>query len=382
MVKMSALGDVIQALPVIPALQDGFPGARIHWLVEEGAAPVVRSHPGVHRVIVSRRGRWGREWRAPRRWPGTLREIGALMGELRTPHFDMALDLQGLIKSGIWIRCARAERKVGYDGAREWSHLSLNERVPRVSPDLHAVERYLMLAEAAGGRAREARFGLEVRGKAREDLWALLEGEGWRRDQPYAVLVPAARWQSKQADPGTFSAVGDWLARTRDLPVALVGVPEERSLAQAISRRMRTPALDLCGRTDLELLMALLEGARVVVSTDSGPMHLAAALGTPVVACFGPTAPWRTGPYGRGHRIVRAGVSCSPCFRRSCRGRQCMTQIRPEAIRDAVAHVLRAGNGDPETGSAGRPGGGIQGGGAGGWRQPDPAPCEAGHESR
>jgi heptosyltransferase-1 len=122
--------------------------------------------------------------------------------------------------------------------------------------------------------------------------------------------------------------------------VAVSGALQDRSLAEMILERMRYPALNLAGRTDLGTLIALMAGAAVVISTDSGPMHLAAALGTPVVALFGPTAPWRTGPYGKGHKVLRAAVSCSPCFLRRCHTRRCMRQIGPEQVLEAVREVL------------------------------------------
>jgi len=344
-IKMSALGDVIQALPVIPALKRAFPHARIHWLVEEVAEPVVRSHPGIDGVLVSRRGKWGRDLRDPRRWRKALGEVGALVGDLRRGGYDLAVDLQGLLKSGIWMALASARRKVGYDGTREGSDVFLTDRVPRVSLDVHAVERYLLLVEAVGAGTGELSFGLSVPAGARSHLRELLVEQGWDSCVPYAVLVPAARWESKQWGAAPFAALADRLVDDLGLHVAITGVQTDRPLVEDIVRRMNHPALDLAGRTDMPTLMALQEEAQVVVSTDSGPMHLAAAMGTPVVALFGPTAPWRTGPYGRRHRVIRAGVACSPCFRRECPHRRCMERIRPEQVAEAVADLMHDAQG-------------------------------------
>ncbi len=340
-VKMSALGDVVQSLPVVHALKQGFPQSTIHWLVEEAAEPLVRSHPDVDRVLVSRREKWGRDIRDPRKWRRAGSEIRALKEQLQRKQYDLAIDLQGLLKIGLWMGLSSAHRKAGYDGTREWSHRFLSEKIKGLDFDLHAVERYLVLVEALGGRPAPARFGLSVSEKAREEARRIREADGWDPSAPYAILVPAARWETKRWGEAPFGILADRLVGELGLRVAIAGVGADRPLGEAIRMRMRGAALNLAGRTDLTTLMALLEGARVVVSTDSGPMHLAAALGTPVVAMFGPTAPWRTGPYGRQHRVVREEMACSPCFRRRCSTKQCMKNIRPEAVAEQVEDVIR-----------------------------------------
>jgi heptosyltransferase-1 len=338
-VKLSALGDVVQALPVVRALKTAFPQARIHWLAEETAAPIVRLHPGVDRVLVSSRRKWGRDWRYPFQWLEMFREIGGLTRQLRGPRFDLILDLQGLFKSGVWTRIARASLKVGYNG-REGSQLFLTERIPVVDPDQHAVDRYMHLAEVVGGRTEEVCFGLASSPAARTRSWELFQSAGGQIDYPYVVVVPTARWETKLWSAARFAVVADRLIEQFALQIVFTGVDSDRAAILQIVQRMQHPAVNLAGKTDLEEMTALLENARLVISVDSGPMHLAAALGRPVVALFGPTAPWRTGPYGRGHRIVRALLSCSPCFRRECAHKTCMTSIDSVEVIAAVSGLL------------------------------------------
>ena len=340
-VKMSALGDVIQALPVIPALREGFPGCRIHWLVEEAAHEVVRCHPGVDEVMVSRRSTWPRQLSRPKNWPRAMSELRALVAELRRPY-DIAIDLQGLVKSGIWMGLTRARRKIGFRQARERiNRLFLTEAVGGISGELHAVDRYLQLVASLGcPRVREPDFGLRPPQEATRRIKGLLASAGYSGDEPMAVLAPAARWESKRWTEAGFARLGDLMAESLGLQVVLVGGWADRPLLNRISEKMRRRALNLVGKTDIPALMALMGMARVVVSTDSGPMHMAAALGTPVVALFGPTAPWRTGPYGSRHRVVRAAVSCSPCFRRRCPERSCMERIEPEEVLVEVVRVV------------------------------------------
>lgn len=342
-IKMSALGDVIQALPVIPVLKERFPGSRIHWLVEEAAEPVVRCHPGIDRVLVSRRSAWPRELRKPETRLLAMSQIRALVGELRKPY-DLAIDLQGLLKSGIWMGLAKARRKVGFRRARErLNRLFLKETVGGINGELHAVERYLQLAAWLGcSKVREPEFGLRAPQQAKIRMRNLLSSLGWDPDAPWAVLVPSARWPSKRWSQVGFARLGDRLAQSLGLQVALVGLGQDRPLLEGIRRKMMRRALNLAGSTDIPHLMAMLEMSRVVISTDSGPMHMAAALGTPVVALFGPTAPWRTGPYGTNNRVVRREMSCSPCFRRTCATRSCMESIDPEDVFRQVDLLIEA----------------------------------------
>jgi heptosyltransferase-1 len=340
-VKMSALGDVVHALPVIPTLKRAYPNAQIHWVVEEMAEPIVRSHSGVDRVLVSRRAQWSKDIKNPYRWPKILKEMSQFVKQLRQQSYDVAIDLQGLLKSGIWLSLVPAKRKVGYNGTREGSYVFLNERIPPVSPDLHAVQRYLYLVHALGAHVREVNFGLTVQPEARTRLGTLLAQKGWMDQKPYAVLVPKARWETKEWGEDGFAVLADMLVDRLGLRVAVTGIDREATAVVGITRKMIHPALNLTGETDLPMLMALLQGARVVIATDSGPMHIAAAMGTPVVAVFGPTAPWRTGPYGEGHRVVKSAVSCSPCFKRKCDHKTCMRMIGPAEVLDAVCDVMR-----------------------------------------
>jgi lipopolysaccharide heptosyltransferase I len=339
-VKLSALGDVIHALPVVTTLKGAYPTSRIDWLVEEMAEPIVRCHPEVDGVLVSRRGGWLADLKKPPRWPVVCRELNDLIRQLRRQKYDLAIDLQGLLKSGIWMSLAPARRKLGYDGTREGSYLFLNDRIPPVSPDLHAVDRYLALVKAVGANASKVDFGLSVLPEARESLRNLIKSSPWDESKPYAVLVPTARWETKEWGAASFASLADRLFDEFGLQSAITGVHEDAPTVEEIMKRMRRQAVNLAGKTDLHTLMALMEGARVVISTDSGPMHLAAAIGTPVVGVFGPTAPWRTGPYGKGHRAIRSSITCSPCFQRQCSHKTCMARVRHQEVLAAVHEVL------------------------------------------
>lgn len=321
LVKLSALGDVIHALPTLRALREGL-GARVDWLVEEEQADLLRGHPLIDRLLVCPRRRWLRELRRGE-VRGVVRELAGFLRELRAVEYGVVLDLQGLLKSALWTRLARAGRRVGLGTAREGSAWVLDERVP-CDLNLHAVDRYLTAARYLGAGVDGVSFVLGLTPQDQQRADRLLWGMGRR----LVALNPLTRWPSKRW--GGFGRLCRLLVAD-GWRVVLVGA-DRRALEPLEGRGV----LNLGGATGLRELACVLRRCRLLVSVDSGPMHLAAAVGTPVVALFGPTAPWRTGPYGEGHRVLRRELSCSPCFRRRCEDRRCLEEIEPEEVLEAV----------------------------------------------
>jgi heptosyltransferase-1 len=156
------------------------------------------------------------------------------------------------------------------------------------------------------------------------------------------VLHPGARWTSKLWPPASWARLSEWL-HGQGFRVAVTGSAADRELVAAIVRQSMAPLVNLAGSTSLAQLAAILRKTRLAVTTDTGAMHLAAALGTPVVALFGPTAPWRTGPFGPGHQVVRLGLPCSPCFKRQCPAPRCLHELYPDMVKTACEKILSKG---------------------------------------
>jgi heptosyltransferase-1 len=353
-VKMSAIGDVIHTLPALNALRRHFPEARITWLVEEAASSLVMGHEALDRVLVSRRKSWIRRLSRSGDW-GSIREGYRFIAELRDTEYDLILDFQGLLKSGVLVGLARGKRKVGFGKGMEHmerSYLFLNERVRPVSMDHHALVRGLMLLEAIGVPADEIAYRLPIGEKDRERASRLLMSHGVGRSKPVVVLHPVAQWETKLWRSHRFAALADRLIKEIDAHVVFTGSENDRGTIGAILSHMKNEAVNLAGNTSLKTLAAIYEKSGLVISTDTGPMHLAAAVGTAVVALFGPTAPWRTGPYGVGHQVVRAGLECSPCFKRQCETKECMERISVEEVLEAVRKV-HVGDGSGDNASRG-----------------------------
>lgn len=342
-VKTSAIGDVIHTLPALHCLRQRYPEAQITWLVEEAAAEVVIGHPALNRVLVAGRKGWIREWRAGGGRCSAFRKAWQFVRALRDTHYDLLLDFQGLLKSGIWVALARARRKVGFGRGMEhaeMSYLFLNERVPAVSMEMHAVDRELHLLRAIGIECPEVRFELPLTTADHQAATNLLESHGIAPDQPFVAINPMTTWPTKHWQPEKFAALADRLAES-GRAVVFTGGPDDRAGVAAIGAMMRQKPVNLAGATSLKTLAAVFAKAQVVVSTDTGPMHVAAAMGTPVVALFGPTAPWRTGPYGKLHQVVRLGLPCSPCLKKECQYGtiDCMTDISVADVVKAVMHI-------------------------------------------
>jgi lipopolysaccharide heptosyltransferase I len=340
-VKLSALGDVVQTIPAFEALRNHYPAAYISWLVEEGAAELLEYYPGLNEVYVCQRKSWLEKLRQPELWPAVALDIIRFSRRLRSRYYDVIIDFQGLLKSAIWVGLARGARKIGFDGTREGSWRFLNERLPPYDPDRHALERYLDVTRY---------LGAEVENVLVRAPWTSAEEHKFRKrlnqvtrngETPLVVCHPMSRWQTKLWPQAKFARLAAEMVERLQATVVFTGSAEDRDEIEAVLHEASDSGIyNWAGTTNLRELAYLCKRATVVISTDSGPMHLAAVLGTPVVALFGPTAPWRTGPYGHMHRVLRMERDCSPCFQRNCETVECMTAIEVDDVFGAVVEQL------------------------------------------
>lgn len=343
-VKLSAIGDVLHTLPAANALRAHYPEARITWVVEEAAAPLVKGHPALDRVLVSRRKRWVEDLLDGNRRRGILREIKAFIGALRDTRYDLVIDFQQLLKSGAIVALARGDVKAGFGRGMqhmEMSYLFLNRRIPRISMERHALRRNMELLRSLG--VQDAGFVYRLPVEEADHRWVetILQQAGLDASRRLIAVNPVAQWETKLWLNDRFAALADRLTRGYGADIVFTGGPGDRPVVDDIRSRMTRPSLDLTGRTTLRTLSALYRRVHLVISTDTGPMHLSAAVGTPVAAVFGPTAPWRTGPFGPGHAVVRLGSACSPCFKRICpRGDHlCMAGLGVDAVLKGVERL-------------------------------------------
>lgn len=348
-VKPSSPGDIIHALPVLHALRRRYPDVHIAWLIVSGFADLIALDPALNEVIAFDRTRFGRVGRS---WSVT-RDFLRFMGELRARRFDLVVDLQGLFRSGFLARASGAAARVGFDNARELAWIFYSQRVGVPDINTHAVDRNLRVARALGCDDAPADFSLALSDADRAKAAAIVAEAGAVGPNGYAVLVPATRWETKCWPAERYGELAVGLRESAGLPSLLVGGRADIPAGARSAAASNGAAFNACGRTSLRELAALVEGASIVVTADSTPMHLAAALGRPLVALFGPTNPERTGPYGRAADVLRVELACSPCYLRRLSDcphqQQCMQQLDVQRVlRAALDRLAEAKLDDPK----------------------------------
>ena len=196
-----------------------------------------------------------------------------------------------------------------------------------------------MLLEALGVKYKDIRFDVPILDSDRKAIEDLLAVSGIGKKSPLIAINPITKWETKLWGNQNFADLADHLIEKYNAGVIFTGSPGDLTQLQDIIFRMQCNPVNLTGKTTLKRLAALYEKMDTLISTDTGPMHLAAAVSTPVVALFGPTAPWRTGPFGSGHQIIRADLICSPCFKQQCDTMDCMKQITVQQVLDGVKRL-------------------------------------------
>ena len=332
-IKPSAFGDVVQALPLLPVLRERFPECSIDWVINRELAGLLSGHPDIDQLICfDRRGRIGR-WRS-------------FLANLRRRRYDLVFDLQGLLRTAAMTLATRAPLRLGLESAREGSGWSCHGLLSDSGPLVPAHRRYWRVAEFLGRGDRRPRTIVTIPPSDRS--WAdRVLGE---LPSPVIALHPGARWATKRWGVGRFATVAHDAAERHDASLLLIGGPGERAtcerLAGQLVDRHRAPVIrNLVGQTSLKQLAALLSSVDLLVTNDSGPMHLAAALGTPVVGLFTATSPRRSGPPGSRHVLIQSGVECAGCYHKRCPlpGRRhlgCLDELPPDRVTAAVDQVL------------------------------------------
>lgn len=323
-VLLGAIGDVVRGLPLAARIRAGYPNAHIAWAVEPRAAPLLEHHPAIdERLVFERR--------------GGLRAFVAFAGRVRAGRFDLVLDLQRHAKSGLVSFASRAPVRIGFHrrNSKELNWLCNTHAIDPVEPRGWKLGQYLHFADFLELPATPPRFDLTLTADEESRVaTALAEVPG-----PFVALVLGSTWESRLWFADAYAALVGALG-ARGLASVLVGGTDVRVLADAIRARSAVPPLDLTARTTLRESYGVLARARVAITPDSGPMHLAAAAGTPVVSLWGATTPARSAPFGSEDLVLVGRVPCTPCYLRHCPiGRQCMRSITPARV---LAQVERA----------------------------------------
>ena len=332
-VKLSAIGDVIHALPVSYALKETFPEARVTWVVEPPAYELLTDNPYIDEIILFEKKKF-------KSLGGFLTNFGPFKRRLQQNQYDAALDLQGLFKSAAIAYLSKAPVRLGTCNMRECS-----DKVSRpvIGPHAqgHIVERYLDAARELGCRVDKVVFPMNVTARD-EDLAArIMQQAGADIGNPYVVLAVGANWPNKRWPTKYFAALSDWLYSQKLIPVVIGGGVLDASLAAEIEAAAEIPPVNLVGRTSLKQLAHIIRHARLTLGGDTGPVHLSAGIGTKTVMVMGPTDANRNGPYGQLDNAIEADWDCKYCWKRACpKGRECLARISVDQVKDKIMRVL------------------------------------------
>jgi len=334
-IKPSSFGDVIHALPAVGAIRERFKKARISWLIKSDWGSIIEGHPYIDDVLAV---------------PFSWRSLQAMVRAVRKRPFDLVVDLQGLFRSAVLGFLSRAPVRIGLANSREGAPFFYTDCVPLPERVMHAVDRYRLVSEALGASDSPPGFGINPTMGAKAAVDLIMSKAGLSKTAPFVLIHPMARWENKKWDSDRFAKLGDWLVGEKNIPLFFVGSSGERSEIDRIISSMRQLAGNLAGKTSLIELAALSQRASFFVCNDSGPMHLASAMGTPVFALFGPTDPKKVGPFGPRNSVIQKGVDCIGCRRDRCvQDKRCMKAILVEDVIETIGgrwkEIREAGRG-------------------------------------
>ena len=319
-VKLSSLGDLFHALPAVSALKERL-GAEIHWCVQEEYVELVECFSDVSRVIAF-----------PRR--SFLKKRKQFQTELRKFKYDYVIDMQGLLKSCIATLMANGDRKIGPSFAREGTGFLYREQAVGKTKGRHAVQKIIDVLRYLNLAPLDVEFRVS---------FPQVEVNGGR---PRIALVPCSRWTTKTWTAQAFIDAAKRILKHGPMSFYVVGGPSDTQLCQQIADEIGNCASSVAGQYSIPESGGLLKDMDLVISNDSGPMHMSAAVKTPVLAIFGPTDPDRTGPYGREHRVLTADIECRPCYSRKCgkNGLPCMSGVTSSRVAEAAIDMLKQKN--------------------------------------
>jgi len=338
-VKLGAVGDCIHALYPLAALRTYFPNAYIAWLVEDKSAKVVIDHPQLDDVFIFQRKKIVADAKDGK-ITGGIRGTIDLIRSLRRARFDIAIDFQNLLKSGIATALSGAGLRIGFRKLREANFLFTNRWIKPLPDDKHAIMKYMALLRPLGIDQVPPNVLVPISAVAKNFAEKLWKDEGFEQNK-VIMINPGGSWPNKIWPAEYFARATDLISdKTGSISLVVWG-PGEEDLAQKVVKLTRSRAL-IAPPTDLIELAAILKKSKLYLGGDTGPMHLASAIGTPVVALFGPSDPNRVGPFGVSHEVISAPCPKIPCWKRSCPDPICITKIEPITVAEAAIRVLES----------------------------------------
>jgi 3-deoxy-D-manno-octulosonic-acid transferase len=337
LIRLSSVGDVLHCTPVARAIKKAAPASHLLWIVGAVSADILSGNPYIDEVYV-----WSRE-----HWEKLLRQYRfreayqyweQLRKDLYARHIDIALDVHGIFISGLVALATGAPQKIGLSGTRELNSWFMTETAPRLPEEKHVIQRYLSILRPLGIQPDGWDMTLKLTAEAADFADSFLARHDYDASRPLIAINPKTTWPAKNWPPAYFAAAAAELYQ--DGQILLCGGPGDRDVADSIIRQAGVPVINAIGETSLSQLAALVAQSQVLLTGDTGPLHMAVALRTPTVSIFGPTDPAVFGPLSAQHIVLRSSLECTPCHKQKCRQQtlKCLYDVLPQT---AVAAVRR-----------------------------------------
>ena len=338
-IKPSSLGDIANAMGIVPGLRKLFPESEIHWLANKGYADFA-TLCGVEKVLVFDRN----SWKSSKGLFKGFKNFFSLCRQLRTEKYDIVLDMQGLFRSGWFAFVSGAWQRIGYSGAREKATIFYNRIVDDKRKKNHAVDCGLGFLKILGMDNPKAEWNWPDL----SEIAAPLYKKYGLQKKNYIDFIVATRWETKEWIPEYFAETAiNLLKENPGIKILLNGSEDQTPIAEFIKTKITEAGIDpdsvviLTGKIKLTELTSFMSFSKLVLTSDTGPMHIAAALGTKVVALMGPTSPLRHGPYHQQNNTIALDMDCGPCHKRKCpENIECMKQITPKIVLEKIRNLI------------------------------------------
>ena len=314
-IKLSSLGDLFHALPSVHSLKVGL-GAEVDWVVHREYVDLVRCFTDVRRVIPFYRDSF-------------FLNIGSFLRDLRADEYDYIIDYQGLLKSALVARMARGKEVIGPSFCREGAGLFYSRVAGKRDKARHAVDECMDVVRLLGL-------------KELKEFPVIFPKKNLTEKRPIVAVLPVSRWATKNWPSKCFAEVIKRLRNACDASFYILGGPGDENVCKEIAGAVEGRVVNMAGKSSIIETGGILKEVDLLIANDSGPVHMAAAVGTPALVIFGPTDAVRTGPYGSQHRVASTSLECQPCFSRTCRleGIPCLSGVTPERVGEMAIEML------------------------------------------
>jgi heptosyltransferase I len=342
-IRLSAIGDVVHVLPALRLLRSNFPESKIAWLVEDKASDILTGHPDIDDVIIFPRKKWQRTILKINKTLNTLSDIISFYKRLRGEHYDLIIDFQGNLKSGIMNLITGSGKKVGFGKGycKELNYLTTQYQAFPPEKKMHRIDKNLFLLKELGIENGFQRPKLPVFNPDRKYISKFIT-TGINSSLPIIIIHPGtSKFGSyKQWPPLNYALLADMILDTYEANVVFTWGPYEFGAVKEIVEKMKHKAIPACETRSIKQLIELIKRASLFIGGDTGPLHIASILDIPVVGIYGPKDPEIYGPYNGKAIVIKKDVPCSPCRKRTCGDTICMSSILPEDVFLGVSKLM------------------------------------------